>query len=211
MLTPRLNTTVAHSYAVQYPYADQFERSSSDSHAATSTDEAGDRNSFYKNQAQHKANDVQANKDLRKFANNENQSKQHHLDSAKMAHSLEDKRHAVGEDYETDKSHNHKETKTGFHTTYSKDERGMNSSFYDDSDDHGGKLVYDKRHDAHGNVLNANFREGNRDGHVQKRFDDQLGGYKSGGARDRWQFLAQDKGSLKMFLLNRGGLKLCEV
>lgn len=194
MLISPLNASVGHSYAVQYPYADQFERSESGGHSATSIDETGDRNIFYKDQAQDKANKVQANEDVRKFVNNENLSKQHHSDSGKNGHSLEDKRHAVGEDYETDKSHNRKETKTGFHTTYSKDERGTNSSFYEDTDDHGGKLVYDKRHDAHGNILDANFREGARDGHAQKKVDDRFGGYKSGGARDRQHFLAQNKG-----------------
>lgn len=197
LLFTRLNTSTG-SYAIQYPYHHDhhgpFQQSHSDGHQTSSTNEAGDRNSLYKNHEQDKGNNIHTNEDVRNFVNKENLSKGHNLQSDKGGVTLEDKRHAAGENFETDKTHNRKEIKTGFHTTYSKDERGTNSSFYEDSDDHGGKLIYDKRHDAHGNIFDGKFHEGARDGHVQHKVDDRFGGYKAGTARDRQHFVAHDKG-----------------
>lgn len=188
-----INLAVGSYYANNYPYIGVEElnvgsRLSSDSHGAA------DNNAYLQKKSHDHGNDVQASQHGVNFYDKDNISKGHDLTHIKNGASVDDHKHVVGQNLETDKSHNRKHIKSGFHNTYNKDESGSNSSFYEDSDDRGGKLVYDKSHGVTGDAHDQKYHEGVRDGQLRDRLDDRHGGYNSAGKQDRQHYLEQDQG-----------------
>ncbi|XP_059612798.1 uncharacterized protein LOC132259254 [Phlebotomus argentipes] len=174
-------------YANDYPYVSYgFENGAQGSTAASG---------FIQNQLSDKGNNLKAAQDVSQFHNLENISNGHNLNHEKQGSSSDTLKHTTGEDFETDKKHNRKHVKSGFHNTYHKDESGSNSSFYEDSDDRGGKLVYDKRHGTKGDAHDSQYREGLRDGSVRDKYDDRYGGYDNRGMHNRHHLLAEDQGN----------------
>lgn len=180
------------------PYANNFPYKTYSISGTTGEDAEGrsDRSAFTKNQMTDRGNDLNSALDVSKYYNTENASKGHDLTQSKNGASTDLKKHTIGEDFETDKSHNRKQIKSGFRNSYHKDESGNNSSYYEDSDDHGGKLIYNKRHHHGGDVYDSKYNEGVRDGANRDRYDDRYGGYDTRGSRDREHYLAENQGKI---------------
>ncbi|GAB0096302.1 uncharacterized protein DMENIID0001_117930 [Sergentomyia squamirostris] len=174
-------------YANDYPYVSY----GYENNAQGATDASG----YVQNALSDKGNNIKAAQDISKFHNLENISNGHTLKHDKQGTSSDSLRHTTGEDFETDKKHNRQHVKSGFHNTYHKDESGSNSSYYEDSDDRGGKLVYDKRHGTKGDAHDSQYQEGLMDGSVRDKYDDRYGGYDNRGSRDRHHLLAEDQGN----------------
>jgi Domain of unknown function (DUF4779) len=132
------------------------------------------------------------------------------LDSAKNDHDLKHVKkgtstdkltHVQGEDFENDKTHKRKHVKSGFQNSYHKDENGSRSSYYEDSDDTGGKVVYDKRHGQRGDNQEQQFAEGLRNGISKDRYDDRRNGYENRDLQDQQRYHVEDHG--KTFWCNK--------
>lgn len=156
----------------------------------------------FKNEQLDTGNDLKSAQDISKFSNTENSSKEHDVANIKQGSTVDINKHTVGENLETDKSHNRKQVKSGFHNSYSKDETGNNSSFYEDSDDRGGKLVYNKRHKHGDDTYDSKFNDRYRDGVVADKRDDRFGGYDKRGRQDREHLVTENQGDR---MINRDG------
>lgn len=176
-------------YANGYPYKN-YEFSNSEGNVQ----QEGGNTELTKNQLEEKTNEIKSSIDSGKFYNTENISKGHNTNSAKVGASSDTHKHTIGEDFETDKSHNRKHIKSGFHNTYSKDESGSNSSYYEDSDDRGGKVVFDKKYGNKGGTYDTKFQEGVRDNAAHDKYDDRTNGYDLRGSQDKGHVRAQDHG-----------------
>lgn len=188
-----INFALGNLYANNYPY-NGYESLNTEGSALTDSRGIADNSAFQNKQTNDRGNDVYAGQEGTQFHNKENVSKGHDLIHRKTAASIDDQQHVIGQNLETDKSHNRKHIKSGFHNTYNKDESGSNSSFYEDSDDRGGKLVYDKRHGITGDTHDMKYNEGIRDGLLKDRFDDRYVDYVARGNQDRQHYLAHDQG-----------------
>lgn len=190
------NGAIGQYYANQYPYNDGAFIYSNLGVGGSSSNAGGadDLRDLFKNKAYDKGNNIVMSQDTVKFIDKDNVSKEHDVTHRKLGSNVNDQRSTIGQNVEEDKSHNQKHIKSGFHNTYSKDEKGSNSSYYEDSDDHGGRLVYDKRHGVQGSNHDSRYREGLRDGYARDKLDDRYGGYNSGKARDRQRLVEQDQG-----------------
>lgn len=191
-----LQFSAANFYANNYPYigatidsAQAGSSVSSDSHGAA------DNSAFSAKKAHDRGNDVLSAQHGLQFYDKDNALKGHDIVRMKTGTSVDDHKHVIGQNVETDKSHNRKHIKSGFHNTYNKDESGTNSSFYEDSDDRGGKLAYDKSHGVTGDQSDRRYREGLRDGQMRDRLDDRFGAYDRRDAQDRQHYVEQDRGN----------------
>lgn len=184
-------------YANNYPYS-AYEYATNGGSSSSGARGAADTNAYVKNQQHDVGNNVRSTEDTAKFYNKDNAVKGHDITQLKSGNSIDDTKRVTGENFETDKSHNRKHVKSGFRNTYNKDESGSNSSFFEDSDDRGEKLVYDKRHGTRGDAYDTTFRENLRDGSLRDRGDDRQGGHSVRGAQDQRHLIAQDQG---MYLL----------
>lgn len=129
----------------------------------------------------------------------------YHLDSDKnykdfsqnkRGESTDNLTHVQGEDFETDKSHKRKHVKSGFQNSYHKDENGSRSSFYEDSDDKGGKVIYDKKHGTRGDQLDSQYNEGLKNGISRDKYDDRRTGFDNSDLVDRHQSYVEDQGEV---------------
>ena len=134
-------------YANEYPYQ-KYALSSGGSQMDSLMDSDGAR--YLKNNLRDHGGKLKANTDTGNFYNVENTRNGHDMNQVKHGGTSDNLTHIQGEDFETDKSHKRKHIKSGFQNSYHKDENGSKSSFYEDSDDQGGKVVYDKRHGIRG-------------------------------------------------------------
>lgn len=189
------NGAIGQYYANQYPYNEAtFEYSNLGGGSSLAADGADDLLDLFKNKAYEKGNNIIMSQDTVKFIDKDNVSKEHDVAHRKVGANVNDQRLTIGQNVEEDKSHNRKHIKSGFHNTYSRDEKGSNSSYYEDSDDHGGKLVYDKRHGVQGSNHDARYREGLRDGHARDKLDDRHGGFNDAKGRERQRLVEQNQG-----------------
>lgn len=196
-----MNGTIGQYYANQYPYPGvAFDYSNLGGSSSLISGGSDDLSDALKNQIYDKGNNIQMSQDTVKFIDKDNVSKEHDVAHRKVGSAVNDQRSTIGQDVEEDKSHKRKHIKSGFHNTYSKDEKGSNSSFYEDSDDRSGKLVYDKRHGIQGSNNDSRYKEGLRDGHVRDKLDDRYRGYNAGKARDRQFSAEQDQGLVAFFI-----------
>lgn len=129
------------------------------------------------------------------FLNKDNSLRGHDVAHHKTGTAINHSKQVIGQNLESDVSHKRKHVKSGFHNTYSKDESGSNSSFYEDSDDRGEKNVYDKRHGAAGEAQNNNYKQGLRDGHVLDQRDDRYSGFNEQGNHGVRHYGEQDHGT----------------
>lgn len=188
VLLPMLLAGVfGYPYANDYPYNYEYGKNNRNTE--------GDENRFLANKLSDESTNRKAAAEAAKFFNMENETKNHNLAHSKNGAASNSLKETTGEDYENDKSHKRKHIKSGFHNTYSKDESGSNSSFYEDSDDRGGKLVYDKRHGVRGDANDSRYQEGLRDGTVRDKYDNRMSGYDSRDSQDRLHYLNDDRGN----------------
>uniref|UniRef100_A0A182N1C4 Uncharacterized protein n=1 Tax=Anopheles dirus TaxID=7168 RepID=A0A182N1C4_9DIPT len=123
----------------------------------------------------------------------DNQLDGHRVLDASKGSTVDKVKHLAGENFETDKSHNRKHIKSGFSNSYHKDESGSKSSYYEDSDDRGGKQVYDNRHNQRNDYADKLYSQDRRNDYLRDHYDDRasgsdlLGGhnYRRVGALDR--------------------------
>lgn len=177
-------------YATGFPYV-KYEYGKGN----RNTQGGADENGYLQNKLSDAGNNIKAAQDLGKFYNMENVSNGHSVQHMKQGTSADSQKSTTGEDFENDKTHKRKHVKSGFHNTYHKDESGSNSSFYEDSDDKGGKLVYDKRHGVKGDTHGSTYNEGLRDGASKDKLNNRFGGYDTRGSQDRQHFTAEDQGN----------------
>ncbi|XP_055587098.1 uncharacterized protein LOC129739642 [Uranotaenia lowii] len=127
----------------------------------------------------------------------DNQINGHRIADSSKGGSVDKIKHLAGEKFETDKSHNRKQIKSGFSNSYHKDESGSKSSFYEDSDDHGGKQIFDNRQNLRDNYNDHLYNKELRNDHLKDRYDDRYGGADLRGVRDFHHQTAADRGNLR--------------
>lgn len=190
-----LNGAIGQYYANQFPYnRGTFVYSSLGDSSVLQADGGDDLLDAFTNKAFEKGNAIVMTHDTVKFIDKDNVSKEHDVAHRRTGASVDDQRLTIGQDVEEDKSHNRKHTKSGFHNTYSRDEKGSNSSYYEDSDDHGGQLVYDKRHGVQGSNHDARYHDKAHDGHARDKVDDRFHGHNEEKAKDRRMLVERDQG-----------------
>jgi hypothetical protein len=177
----------ADAYANNFPYKKYAFGS-----AAAEGDSGND--GFLKNHLSDLGNNLNAAADVGNFYKLDNNLNAHDLHNLKKGISSDSQKHTAGENFENDKSHNRKNIKSGFSNSYHKDENGSRSSYYEDSDDHGGKKVYDKRDGLRGDDFISKVDEGFRNGAVRDKYDDRRTAFDTRGMRDQHHLLAEDQG-----------------
>lgn len=196
MMLGLLNGAIGQYYANQYPYnVGTFIYSNLGGGASLHAGGADDLRDLFENKAHETANVVVMSQDTVKFIDKDNISIEHDVAHRKVGASVDDQRLTIGQNVEEDKTHNRKHIKSGFHNTYSRDEKGSNSSYYEDSDDHAGKLVYDKRHGVLGSNHDERYHDKAHDGHARDKLDDRYRGYNEHKARNRHRLVDQDQGN----------------
>ncbi|KAL7029408.1 hypothetical protein ACKWTF_006231 [Chironomus riparius] len=187
-------------YANDYPYkkyAYQIEGSAGGS----------DGSRYYKNNLRDRDGRLKANADIGSSFNLDADKNEHDLNQLKRGGSTDNLTHVQGEDFETDKSHKRKHIKSGFQNSYHKDENGSRTSYYEDSDDTGGKVIYDKRHGQRGDNQESQFNEGLRNGVTRDRYDDRKIGFDNRDLQDQHRYLQEDNGKQHGYVDNfKGGV-----
>lgn len=174
-------------YANDFPYQKYaFNRENSQSDADVSR--------YTKNNLRDKEGRLKANLDRGLTYHLDSDTNNHDLQQVKRGGSTDNLTRVQGEDFETDKSHKRKHIKSGFQNSYHKDENGSKSSYYEDSDDTGGKVVYDKRHGTRGDQQDAQFTEGLKNGVSRDKYDDRRTGFDNRDHQDRHQSYQEDHG-----------------
>lgn len=176
-------------YANDYPYQKYaFNRESSQS------DTDGTR--YLKNNLRDKEGRLKVNSDKGLSYNLDSDTNEHNLNQIKRGESTDNLTHVQGEDFETDKSHKRKHIKSGFQNSYHKDENGSRNSYYEDSDDTGGKTIYDKRHGTRGDQADSQYTEGLKNGVSRDKYDDRRTGFDNRDHMDRRQSYIEDQGEV---------------
>ncbi|XP_035788666.1 uncharacterized protein LOC118464964 [Anopheles albimanus] len=119
---------------------------------------------------------INSAKDAVRYHQLDNHLDGHRLLDASKGSTVDKMKHLSGENFETDKSHNRKYIKSGFSNSYHKDENGSKSSYYEDSDDRGGKQVYDNRHNFRNDHLDKLYNQERRNDYLRDHYDDKRGG-----------------------------------
>lgn len=119
-----------------------------------------DGNRYLKNNLRDRDDRLKSSNDKALSYNLDSDQNEHNINQLKRGGSTDNLTHLQGENFENDKTHKRKHIKSGFQNSYHKDENGSRSSFYEDSDDTGGKVVYDKRHGTRGDNQENQFQEG---------------------------------------------------
>jgi hypothetical protein len=177
-------------YANDYPYQKYgFNRE------ASQTDTDGTR--YMKNNLRDQGGHKKANTDRGLTYHLDSNQNNHDLNQVKRGETTDNLTHVQGEDFETDKSHKRKHIKSGFQNSYHKDENGSKSSYYEDSDDTGGKVVYDKKHGTRGDQQDSQFSEGLKNGVSRDKYDDRRTGFDNRDLVDRHQSYVDDQGEVQ--------------
>ncbi|XP_053699445.1 uncharacterized protein LOC128746422 [Sabethes cyaneus] len=119
----------------------------------------------------------------------------HRIADTSKGGSVDKVKHLAGENFETDKKHNRKHVKSGFSNSYHKDETGSKSSYYEDSDDRGGKQVFDNRQNARNNYNDHLYDKELRNDRLRDRYDDRFGSADLRGVRDHQRHAAAGRGN----------------
>lgn len=183
-----VNRSLTQPYANDYPYQkyayNQLESSQADA----------DGTRYMKNNIHDKGGRLKSISNSGLYYNLDSDVNKHDLQQTKQGSSTDKLTHDQGEDFETDKSHKRKHVKSGFQNSYHKDENGSKSSYYEDSDDTGGKTVYDKRHGTRGDQQDQVYTEGLKNGVSRDKYDDRRSGYDNRDLQDRHQTYVEDQG-----------------
>lgn len=185
------------AYADSYPYKATGFTFMNDGGSESDSELAADSTGFIKNRVKTQGDKQNAGADVGSYRNMENVSNGHDIHHAKKGSSIDSVKHSQGENFENDKSHTRKHIKSGFQNSYHKDENGSKSSYYEDSDDRGEKLTFDKKQGIRGDNHDLNYSEGLKKGAVYDKYDDRRGGYDNRGSHDHHHLLAEDQGKTK--------------
>jgi Domain of unknown function (DUF4779) len=185
-----LNDSLCQPYANDYPYQKYgFNRE------ASQTDTDGTR--YMKNKLRDEDGRLKVNSDTGLMYHLDSTQNNQNLNQIKRGETTDNLTHVQGEDFETDKSHKRKHIKSGFQNSYHKDENGSKSSYYEDSDDTGGKTVYDKRHGTRGDQQDSTFQEGLKNGATKDKYDNRRTGFENRDSADRQQSYIEDQGEVQ--------------
>ncbi|XP_053677897.1 uncharacterized protein LOC128728302 [Anopheles nili] len=146
------------------------------SKGAASGDSSNDARNHRKEYAFNEAGSIGSASDAVRFHKLDNQLNGHRVLDASKGSTVDKLNHLAGENFEADKSHNRKHIKSGFSNSYHKDESGSKSSFYEDSDDHGGKQVYDNRHNLHNGYGDKLYTQDRRNEYLRDHYNDRASG-----------------------------------
>lgn len=179
----------AQPYANDYPH-----QKYGYNHESTQSD--NDNSRYMKNKLRDMGGRLKANTDTGLTYNLDSNTNKHDLQQTKRGGSTDNLTHVQGEDYETDKTHKRKHVKSGFTNSYHKDENGSKSSYYEDSDDTGGKTVYDKKHGTRGDQQDTQYNEGLRNGVSRDKYDDRKTGFDNRDHLDHHRSYIEDQGEV---------------
>ncbi|CRK90540.1 CLUMA_CG004244, isoform A [Clunio marinus] len=182
-----VNVSLSKPYANDYPYQKYGYNHES---SAGDNDEAR----YIKSKLYDEGGRLKANSDTGLTYHLDSNTNKHNLHQLKRGSSTDNLKHEQGENFETDKSHKRKHVKSGFQNSYHKDENGSRSSYYEDSDDTGGKTVYDKKHGTRGDQQDSEYNEGLKNGVSRDKYDDRRTGFKNRDLADRQQSYIEDQG-----------------
>lgn len=152
---------------------------------------------YFKNNLRDRDGRLKANADTGSSYNLDSNKNEHDLSQEKRGGSTDNLTHVQGEDFETDKTHKRKHIKSGFQNSYHKDENGSRTSYYEDSDDQGGRVVYDKRHGQRGDNQETQFNEGVRNGMTRDRYDNRKTGFDNRDLQDQSRYHLEDQGKFR--------------
>ncbi|KFB36803.1 AGAP000734-PA-like protein [Anopheles sinensis] len=205
------------SGAVAYPYADDFPYhlhpvhrnppavgqggkkvllgSSGAKGASGGGEGASDARDHSKDHAFEEAGGINSASDAVRYHQLDNQLNGHRVVDANKGSTVDKVKHLAGENFEADKSHNRKHVKSGFSNSYHKDESGSKSSYYEDSDDRGGKQVYDNRHNLRNDYADKLYSQDRRSDYLRDHYDDRVGGTDLLGAHNYQRASALDRGN----------------
>lgn len=184
-----VSDALSQPYANDYPYQKYgFNREASQS------DSDGTR--YSKNNLRDQGGHKKANTDTGLTYHLDSNKNHHDLNQVKRGETTDNLTHVQGEDFENDKSHKRKHIKSGFQNSYHKDENGSKSSYYEDSDDTGGKVTYDKKHGTRGDQQDSQYSEGLKNGVSRDKYDDRRTGFDNRDLVDRHQSYVEDQGEV---------------
>nr|XP_019530001.2 uncharacterized protein LOC109401849 [Aedes albopictus] len=199
ILIGSVQSGLTYPYADGYPYGTAIVSESKLLKGGSSrgTTEAGnDLRNFSRDHVFDEGGKINSATDAIRYHALDNAVNGHRIADASKGGSLDKVNHLAGENFEADKSHNRKQVKSGFTNSYHKDESGSKSSFYEDSDDHGGKQVFDNRKNLRNNFNDHLYNKELRNDQLRDRYDDRFGGYDLRGVRDFHHQAAADRGNL---------------
>lgn len=181
--------------AFSQPYANDYPHQKYGfNHESSQAD--NDESRYTKNKLRDQGGRLKANTDTGLTYNLDSNTSKHDLQQTKRGGTTDNLTHVQGEDYETDRNHKRKHIKSGFTNSYHKDENGSRSSFYEDSDDKGGKTVYDKKHGTRGDNQDSQYTEGLRNGVSRDKYDDRKTGFDNHDHQDHHRAYIEDQGEV---------------
>lgn len=179
--------STAQPYANDYPYKKY-------GYKVEGVTSESDGQRLFKNNLRDRDGRLKANADIGSSSYLDANKNEHDLNQVKKGGSTDNLTHVQGEDFETDKTHKRKHIKSGFQNSYHKDENGSRISYYEDSDDTGGRVVYDKRHGQRGDNQESQYNEGLRNGITRDRYDNRKTGFDNRDLQDQSRFRLEDQG-----------------
>ncbi|XP_058063503.1 uncharacterized protein LOC131213478 [Anopheles bellator] len=159
------------------------------------TEGTADGRDFRKDQAFDETGSINSANDAVRYHKLDNQlNGQRVLDTSKGT-TVDKVKHLAGENFEADKTHNRKHIKSGFSNSYHKDESGSKSSYYEDSDDRGGKQVFDNRQNLRNDYADKLYSQDRRNDFLRDHYDDRQGGTDLHDGHNHHRVAAQDRGN----------------
>ncbi|XP_055618083.1 uncharacterized protein LOC129763234 [Toxorhynchites rutilus septentrionalis] len=198
LLLVGLQLVVSHPYANNYPYSTAVVLESSVSKGASSKGAAEggkDLRNFNSDHSFDAGESINSAADAARYHTLDNQLNSHRIADAARGGSMDKVKLSTGENYEADKSHNRKYVKSGFTNSYHKDENGSKSSYYEDSDDRGGKQVFDNRQNMKNDYNDHLYNKELKNNQLRDWQDDRFGGVEQRGVRDFHRQSAADRGN----------------
>lgn len=197
LLVGWLQLAVCLPYANNYPYSTAVVLESTVSKGASSkgaAEGAKDLRNFNSDHSFDSGGNINSAADAARYHTLDNQLNSHRIADAARGGSMDKVKLSTGENYEADKSHNRKYVKSGFTNSYHKDENGSKSSYYEDSDDRGGKQVFDNRQNLKDDYNDHLYNKELKNNQLRDWQDDRFGGVEQRGVRDFHRKSTVDRG-----------------
>ncbi|XP_058443103.1 probable serine/threonine-protein kinase clkA [Malaya genurostris] len=194
-----LQLVAAQTYANSYPYSTAIITESKLLKGISGkTSNQGGKNlrDFNRDHVYDEGGKINSGADAVRYHALDNQLNGHRIADSSKGGSVDKVKLLTGENFEADKSHNRKQVKSGFSNSYHKDENGSKTSYYEDSDDRGGKQVFDNRQNVRNNYNDHLYDKELRNDQLRDRHDDRYGGTELRGIRDYHHQAAADRGNL---------------
>ncbi|XP_055523571.1 uncharacterized protein LOC129717583 [Wyeomyia smithii] len=198
ILSLGLKLSLAYPYANSYPYSTAIVTETKLLKGGSGQgSSAGEKNvrDFARDLVLDESDKINSAADAVRYHALDNQLNGHRIADTSKGGSVDKVKQLAGENYETDKKHNRKQVKSGFSNSYHKDETGSKSSYYEDSDDRGGKQVFDNRQNVRNNYNDHLYDKELRNDQLRDRYDDRFGNSDLEGVRDQQHHTAAGRGN----------------